>query len=413
MKKEAVMTQKSKLPKKKSVELADILKAHIGEYQKKSLLYVDQYNVIFDILNCRTAFLGGHVNRCTTCGEESISYNSCRNRHCPKCQHLPREKWIAARKADLLPVKYFHNVFTLPHELNPMILANKKTMLNILFKAVSETLLSFGKNSTREFKGKMGFICVLHTWDQKLKSHFHLHCLVPGGAVSDDSQHWNPCKTDYLFSVKALSKVFRGKYIEYLKAAYHNGELSLKGILSPYKNQDEFKLLVNSLFKNNWVVYIKESIDRPEFVIKYLGRYTHRVAISNQRIVSLKDGLVTFTRKNRNTNTIEEEVLPAVEFIRRFLFHILPKRFVRVRHYGFLSNRNKSKNLKQIRKLIGDTSVVVKQPDLSVQEIMLELTGIDITLCTHCGKGTLKKVREIPAHTGNSAHEIIRPPDLI
>lgn len=406
------MTQTDKLSPKKSVELADILKAHIEEYQKTHHLYVDQFNVVFDILNCRTAFLGGRVDRCATCGEERISYNSCRNRHCPKCQHLPREKWIAARKADLLPVKYFHNVFTLPHELNPMILANKKTMLTILFKAVSETLLSFGQNSTRKFKGKLGFTCVLHTWDQTLKPHFHLHCLVPGGAVSFETQQWNPCKTNYLFSVKALSKVFRGKYIAYLKTAYQNDELNLKGILSSYKNQDKFKLLMNSLFKHNWVVYIKEPIDKPEFVLKYLGRYTHRVAIANNRIVSLKDGMVTFTRKNRKTNTIEEEVLSAVEFIRRFLFHILPKKFVRIRHYGFLSNRNKSKNIEQIRKLIGETSVVIKQSDSSAQEIMLELTGIDIMRCTQCGKGTLKQIRELPAYRGFSAYEIIRPPDL-
>ncbi len=403
------MTQTNK---ERPVELADILKSHIVEYQNNFPLFPEQYNVIFDLLNCRSAFLGGHVDRCTTCGKESISYNSCRNRHCPRCQHLPREKWIAARKADLLPVKYFHNVFTLPHELNPMILANKKTMLNILFKAVSETLISFGKNSKRSFQGKLGFISVLHTWDQQLNPHFHLHCLVPGGAVSEDFQQWNPCKTKYLFNVKALSKVFRGKYVEYLKKAYQNGKLNLSGILTQYKSPKKFKQLINALFKNDWVVYIKKPMDKPEYVLKYLGRYTHRVAISNQRIVSLKDSLVTFTRKNRQTNTIEKETLPAVEFIRRFLLHTLPKRFVRIRHYGYLSNRNKSENIKQIRLLIGSPPTETQEVGLTVQEMMLALTGVDIMQCPHCGEGKLKQVREIPKYTGRSAHEIIRPPNI-
>jgi hypothetical protein len=406
------MTQTNKIQKEKTVEIADILKAHILDYQDKYRLYPEQHKIVFDILNCRTAYLGGHVDRCVECGKEQISYNSCRNRHCPKCQSLPREKWLEGRKADLLPVKYFHNVFTLPHELNPIILANKKVMLSILFKAVAETLLSFGENPKNGLNGKLGFISVLHTWDQLLKAHFHLHCLVPGGAVSRDWQNWHPCKNEYLFNIEALSLVFRGKFIDHMKAAYKKDELCFPGILVPFEESNKFKQLINSLFKKKWVVYIKKPIERPEFIIKYLGRYTHRVAISNLRIISLKKGVVTFTRKNRKTNKICNEAIPAVEFIRRFLLHALPKKFVRIRHYGYLSSRNKKQHLAQIRKLMGVSATVTKEIEKSVQEIMLELTGVDIFLCPCCGKGEMKQVREIASYTGQSAYEIIRPPNM-
>jgi len=406
------MTKTSKFQRKKTTEIADILRAHIVDYQDKYPLYPAQYKIVSALLNCRTAYLGGHIDRCMECGEESISYNSCRNRHCPKCQNLPREKWLEDRRADLLPVKYFHNVFTLPHELNPIILANKKVMLNILFKAVAKTLLSFGENPKKGLNGKLGFISVLHTWDQLLYSHFHLHCLVPGGAVSFDRQNWHPCKNKYLFNVKALSLVFRGKFIDHMKAAYIKKKLRFPGILIPFTKPSRFKQLVDSLYGKKWIVYIKKPIERPEFIIKYLGRYTHRVAISNQRIVSLKEGMVTFTRKNRDTNKIIKETIPAVEFIRRFLLHALPKRFVRIRHYGYLSSRNKKQNLAQIRKLMGVPAQVTEQIEKSVQEIMLELTGVDILLCPCCRKGKMMKVREIPLYTGESAYEIIRPPNL-
>ncbi len=406
------MLQTAKLQNNTGVELADILKNHIVDYQKTYTLYPEHYKIVSDLLNCRTSFLGGHIARCTECGEERISYNSCRNRHCPRCQYLPREKWIEARSADLLPVKYFHNVFTLPHELNPIILANKKTMLNILFKAVAETLLTFGKNSERSFKGKLGFISVLHTWDQLLNAHFHLHCLVPGGAVSEDWQKWNPCKNNYLFNIEALSLVFRSKFIDHMKAAYKNNQLHLNGILSPLKQHNRFKQLIGTLYKKNWVVYIKEPIGQPEFILKYLGRYTHRVAISNQRILSLKDGVVSFTRKNRKTNKIVKEDLPAIEFIRRFLLHALPMKFVRLRHYGYLSSRNKKKNIAQIRKLIGVPAPISKQIAASVQEMMIALTGIDILLCPSCKKGIIKQVCKIPLYTGQPAQYIIRPPNL-
>jgi len=259
---------------KSAVEVADILREHIGDYQKRYPLRTDQYKIVYDLLNCRTAYLGGHIEQCDHCGTERIHYNSCRNRHCPKCQSMPRERWLEARKAELLPVMYFHNVFTVPHDLNPIILYNKKIMLNVLFKSVAETLLVFGRNPKNGLGGKPGFIAILHTWDQLLNVHFHLHCLVPGGAVSEDWTCWRPCKKAYLFNVEALSLVFRGKFVDYMSKAYQGGQLTFPGISKPFKKPEGFKQLINTLYSKKWVVNIRESMKHPEYVLEYLGRLT-------------------------------------------------------------------------------------------------------------------------------------------
>ena len=283
-------------------------------------------------------------------------------------------------------------------------------MLNILFKSVYETLHTFSKNPENGLGGKLGFIAILHTWDQKLNDHFHLHCLIPGGAVSEDWTRWISCKNEYLFNEEALGLVFRGKFVDYMTKAYHSGKLHFPGISAPYKTQQGFQQLKDDLYSNKWVVSVREAIKRPEYVLEYLGRYTHRVAISNHRIVSLKDGMVTFKYKNRKTNQMEETSIKAVEFIRRFLLHALPKGFVRIRHFGFLANRNRTKNLEKIRQLHGlpETEKVVGK---SVEEMMLQLTGIDITLCPCCKKGKMQIIGEIPKYTGVCANEIIRPPN--
>jgi len=208
-----------------SIEVADILREHIDTYQQTYPLFPDQYKIVYDLLNCRTEYLGGYIQRCNHCGNEQIMYNSCRNRHCPKCQNMSRERWLEARKAEILPTIYFHNVFTLPHELNPIVLYNKSVMLNILFKSVSETLDTFGQNPENGLGGKLGFIATLHTWDQKLNDHFHLHCLIPGGAVAENWTRWISCKNEYLFNEEALGLVFRGKFIDYLTKAYIGGKL--------------------------------------------------------------------------------------------------------------------------------------------------------------------------------------------
>lgn len=396
--------------KNRKIDIADILQEHIVDYQRKYPLQGQHYKIVHDVLSCRTAYLGGHVDKCDSCGTERITYNSCRNRHCPTCQNVPRERWLKARKAELLPINYFHTVFTLPHDLNPIILSNKKIMLDILFKSVAETLLTFGHNPKNGLGGKLGFIAILHTWDQKLNDHYHLHCLIPGGAVSEDWTRWISCKNEYLFNEEALGLVFRGKFIDYLTKAYISGKLHFPGISASRGTQQGFQQLKDSLYSNKWVVSVREPIKRPEYVLEYLGRYTHRVAISNYRIVSLKDGMVTFKYKNRKTNRMEKTTIKAVEFIRRFLLHALPKRFVRIRYFGFLANRNRTENLAKIRQFHGlpETEKIVEK---SIEEMMLKLAGIDITLCPCCKKGKMQIVAEVPKYTGVCANEIIRPPN--
>jgi hypothetical protein len=303
---------------------------------------------------------------------------------------------------------YFHSVFTLPHDLNTIILFNKKIMLNILFKAASETLLTFGKNPENGLGAKLGFIAILHTWDQLLKDHFHLHCIIPAGAVVEDWTCWIPCRNQYLFNEEALGMVFRGKFIDYIIQAYEKGELVFPGIINPFEKPEKFKELKNTLYSKKWVVHVKEPIKKPDYVLEYLARYTHRVAISNHRIVSLKDGKVTFKYKNRETNQMELTTIAAVEFIRRFLLHVLPKRFVKIRHYGFLTNRNKKSNIAKIHLMLGKAGTF-KTAEKSVEQLMLKLTGVDITLCSCCNKGKMKIVSQIPEKTGLCPANIIRP----
>lgn len=379
-------------PKENRVEVADILRKHIADYQDRYPLWPQQRKIVFDLLNCRTAHLGGHIDRCSNCGMMRIAYHSCRNRHCPTCQHVPRERWLEQRKKEILPTDYFHVVFTLPHELNSVILNNKKVMLNILFKAASQTLLSFGENA---LGGKLGFIATLHSWDQKLKAHFHLHLLVAGGAVLKDASSWRPLKGDYLFNQQALSLVFRGKFMEHMGRACQRKNLKFAG--------DQYKKLKARLYEKNWIIDVRDPVKKPDHVLEYLARYTHRVAIANSRITAFKDGKVTFRIKNRKNHQTGQITITAVEFIRRFLLHSLPRGFVRIRHYGFLANRNRSANLNAIRQLMGLSELPEKQT-ASVEAIMQKLTGIDITVCPCCHKGRMQLYLEIP---------LARPPNPI
>ena len=372
------------VPKIDRLTVAHILKEHIADYQKQYPLWHEHRKIVYDLMNCRTPYLGGHVDRCDHCGAMRITYHSCRNRHCPTCQHMPRERWLEQRKQEMLPTDYFHVVFTVPHALNTVVLNNKKVMFTILFKAASQTLLAFGEN---ELGGKLGVVTTLHTWDQKLNAHFHLHCLVAGGAVCPDGSRWIPCKGNYLFNERALSLVFRGKFMDLMKKACQRKDLKFAG--------DEFNRLKARLYAKPWIIDVRDPVKKPEHVLEYLARYTHRVAIANSRIKALNDGMVTFTFKNRKRGRTETLTIPAVEFIRRFLLHSLPKRFVRIRHYGFLANRNRSVNLAAIRQLM-------EIPDLpnksvaTVEEMMQHLTGTDITVCPCCKKGKMQLFREIP-----------------
>lgn len=381
-------------PENKNHEVANILYNHINDYKSKYPLWPEHRKIVSDLLRCRTAHLGGHMERCDACGLVRIRYHSCRNRHCPKCQHMPRERWLAKRKDEILPISYFHVVFTLPHELNSVILNNKKVMLTILFKAASKTLLTFGQN---EVNGTMGFLAILHTWDQKLNAHFHLHCLVAGGAVTEDKKRWLPLKNDYLFNHKALSRVYRGKFMEQVKLAHRNGTVRFNG--------QSFVNLISLLYAKDWVVSVREPVRRPEHVLEYLARYTHRVAIANSRIQKLENGMVSFTAQNRKTQKTETITITAVEFIRRFLLHSLPKGFVRVRHYGFLANRDRNENLNAIRHLMGLADLPEKMP-ASIEEIMLRLTGIDLSACPCCSQGKMQFFAEIPK---NRAGPFIQP----
>jgi len=337
---------------------------------------------------CRTQELGGHLKQCDTCGFEHPTYNSCRNRHCPKCQSLAKAKWLERQSSELLPVGYFHLVFTLPHEFNRLILAHKKILLALLFKAVSETLLQFGQ---RRLGGTLGITAVLHTWDQTLKDHFHLHCLIPAGALSFDHGRWRSARKSFLFPVKALSLVFRGKFLDLLEQACEKGKI-------PAANNE-----IKASRQKNWVVYAKKPFGSPKTVLDYLGRYTHRVALSNKRILALENGQVTFSyRDRRDKDRLKSMPLDAQEFIRRFLLHVLPDGFMRVRHFGFLANRSKKHALPQCRKLLGLNPALPEIPKRSAHDLLLELTGIDLSRCPSCKHGTMIVVAELPPISSSS-----------
>lgn len=379
-------------------EVADIFRLYGDDYIKKFPQPVHYLKVIHDIKVCRTEYLGGHNYKCSHCGFETIFYNSCRNRHCPKCQFTVRLKWVRQRKSEILPVGYFHDVFTLPHELNPLILRNKTIGLNLLFKSASETLLTFGQNN---LNGKIGFIAVLHTWSQTLLDHFHLHCLIPSIALSKNKDSIIRSREDYLFNVENLSSVFRGKYIDHLKRAYENNELIFPGKIEYLSNQNAFNNFVNRLWKKQWVVYSKKPFSMPETVLEYLSRYTHRVAIANYRIISGTDGLVTFKYRDRKNDNIEKEMtVKADEFIRRFLLHVLPEKFMKIRYYGFLANRNRKENIRLCRKLLKADYIESneKKPFKGMSEsfaMQEECSDIDITTCPQCKTGQMQIVGKI------------------
>ena len=292
---------------------------------------------------------------------------------------------------------YFHNVFTLPHELNPIALSNRKTIFSILFKAVSETLLQFGSTN---LGGTIGFTAVLHTWDQRLLAHIHLHCVIAGGALSPDQTRWIPSAENYLFNVEALSMVFRGKFLEYLGKAYTKGKLDFPGTIAKYATPDGFLGLIRDLRAKNWVVFSKKPFAGPQQVLDYIGRYTHRVAISNNRIMDVQDGMVTFTYKDRKDNdTVKSTTVDSGEFIRRFLFHVLPLGFMKIRHFGYLSNKQKKKTIQLCRELIGSDTRQPEREKKTATELMIELTGIDITRCPCCRKGTMIIIMEMPYPT--------------
>jgi len=374
---------------KLSWEVADIFRLYGEEYRRNHPIPLQHLKVMHLIEICRTAALGGHIEYCDTCGYEVQAYNSCRNRHCPKCQTLVKERWLQERKAELIPVGYFHLVFTVPHDLNPIILCNKQVMLNILFASVNETLQTFAHDPQWRLGGQLGFISVLHTWSQTLMDHFHLHCVIPSGVLQQDKT-WKSGRETFLFKTSSLSIEFRNCYLKLLQKAYENGQLIFPGKTAPLGTPEGISQLVHRVKNKSWIVYAKRPFAGPEQVLEYLGRYTHRVAISNHRIISVQDGKVIFTYKDRSDHTRTKLMtLEADEFMRRFLLHILPGGFMKIRYFGFLANICKKKNLKCIHEQLGVPFQDSELQKETVQEMMLRLTGEDITRCPRCGNGNL------------------------
>ena len=379
---------------KNSVELADIFNLHANLYIQEHQLSKAQYKAVNAICNCRTAALGGNMQRCACCGTEVNTYNSCRNRHCPKCQTLAKEKWLAARQAELLPIEYFHVVFTIPHELNFLAGYNQAIIYNILFKAAWITIQTLGKDKKR-LGGLTGMLGALHTWGQNLQQHIHLHCIIPGGALTDNK--WISCRPGFLFPVRVMSKMFKGIFIKLLRQAYENNKLKLQGAVSNLANPEAFTDLLNQLMKKDWCVYSKKPFNGAKGAVDYLAKYVYKTAISNNRILSCDNNKVAFNwRDYSDQNKIKTMNLDAHEFIRRFLIHVLPIGFMRIRSFGFLANACKAKKIQQILELLDQKSIIDTEEKESTNELILRLTGIDIKLCPKCKIGKLQFIKIIP-----------------
>jgi len=373
--------------------VADIFRSHFDQFLLQyGPLPKHYYAAANAIMQCRTEQLGGHIYKCDTCSHEITLYNSCRNRHCPQCQAMARAQWVEQRMQDVLPVPYFHVVFTIPHQLNGIALRNKKPFYHLMFKAVSETLLSLARDPKR-LGGEIGFITVLHTWGQNLMDHPHIHCIVPGGAFQDKENNWKNCKNNFLFPVPVMRKLFRGKCMDYFLKAVKNG--SINPMFSATPDYPTFDALVKKLYTIQWVVDVRKPFTSPLNLVKYLSRYTHRIAISNKRILKLQNGNVTFSYKDYADNSKQKNMtVTAVEFIRRFMLHIFPEGFMRIRQYGFLSNRKKKKLLPRIRE------VIYNLMDSKTEMHIKKVTTVDPVhnrefQCPLCNKGKLIKYKEV------------------
>lgn len=373
--------------------IADILKQGLPLYQQQyGPLSGDAYKATSAIGKCRTPLLGGHSYECEQCGHELMLFNSCRNRHCPTCQTTARLKWVSDRIDDLLPVGYFHVVFTLPSELNAFAVRNRTAFYALMFRAVKETLLELSKDPKR-LGALIGIIMVLHTWSQNLCEHPHIHCIIPGGGLDFSTNQWKAGPSNFLFPVAVMQKLYRGKLMDYFAKAVDSGNIELCGQLQKFAQPEALRKLKNILYNKKWVVYVKAPFASPQAVIKYLGQYTHRVAISNKRIISVENGMVKFSYKDYADGNAQKVMsITIVEFIRRFLLHIVPSGFVRIRHYGFLANRNRKTKLARCREIFHKsppTKRKDKRAGRTWSDIVKELTGKDPNICPCCG-GTLR-----------------------
>jgi hypothetical protein len=377
------------------LEVADVFRTYGGDFMARweRVLSRVQRKAFDDIRICRTAALGGHMDECGQCGHCAISYNSCRNRSCPKCQGSARALWLAEREAELLPVEYFHVVFTLPQQIAGLALQNARIIYSILFRAVSETLLTIAADP-KHLGAAIGFLSVLHTWGQNLHLHPHIHCVVPGGGISPDESRWIPCRKyrkSFFLPVKVLSHFFRNRFLKHLRRAFRKGKLRFHGELGSLAQPVVFEALCQKAGQHDWVVYAKHPFGGPEQALKYLARYTHRVAISNRRLVSTQDGQVSFEWKDyANGNQTETMTLDAVEFIRRFLVHVLPSGFVHIRHFGFLANRTRKRRLALCRSLL---SAPLFQAGAGSPGTVSPTEDQPARLCPACKTGRLIRIR--------------------
>jgi len=374
-------------------EVADIIRQYGNNFiaKHRSWLTWLHLRVLYAIAVCRTATLGGHLDRCSRCGHEAISYCSCRNRHCPKCQTNARDKWLAERSKELLPVSYVHVVFTLPHELSWLALQNKKVVYDLLFRTSAATLLEIAADP-KHLGAEIGFLSVLHTWGQNLQIHPHIHCVIPSGGLTLDHQRWIHPRYPFFLPVKVLGRVFRGKFAAGLKRAFRQGQLVFPGSLQALAGEKAFHAFLRPLFRQDWVVYAKRPFGGPEHVLHYLARYTHRVAISNHRLISVADGKVTFRWKDYAHGGKQRKMtVTAEEFLRRFMLHVLPRGFVRIRFSGFLANRRRQQLLPLCKQLLGDSRHARAETPESV-----EAKPAEGWLCPHCG-GPMMLIEKLTA----------------
>jgi hypothetical protein len=388
------------------VHLANILADGYESFCKRYGDSAGNHKVVRAITSCRTEILGGHEYECPDCHTHVSLYNSCGNRHCPKCQALARRDWVESRKDELLPVPYFHVVFTIPSELNPFALRNKKAFYSIMFRSLNETMQELGATS-RFLGGSIGIIAVLHTWGQNLFDHPHIHCIVPAGGLSRDGKKWLSCKNFFLFPFDVMKKLFCAKVLDYFKQGVKDGSILLCGNLSEYTNTVTFRIFIDKMYKAKWVIFAKQSFANPLRVIEYLGNYTHRVAITESRLVKHDPGSVSFMYKDYADDCKKKcMTIDTVEFIRRFLLHVLPTGFMRIRHYGFLSNSKRKKGLAHCagifatlrQKRIAAQNKIRKPWNIRVKE----QTGYDPLLCKKCGKAVMLLIGEIMPKQGKA-----------
>ena len=385
------------------LEVADVFRRYGAQYRERhaTSLSIAQRRVMSAIEKCRTAALGGHLERCDECGHERNCYNSCADRHCPKCQSLARARWIQDRQAELLEVPYFHVVFTIPEEIAAIAYQNRRVVYGILFRATAETLITIGADP-KHLGARLGFFAVLHSWGQNLQFHPHLHCVVPGGGPSLDGERWISCRPGFFLPVRVLSRLFRRLFLQSLRKSFSSGKLRFAGRLEPLRDRRAFARHLEPAEASEWVVYAKRPFAGPQQVLDYVGRYTHRVAISNNRLLDIEDDQVRFQWKDyRHGDRVKTMSLSADEFIRRFLMHVLPSGFQRIRYYGFLGSRKRKENLAECRRLLGMPPPPLAVAGADYRDHYEELTGGSLRQCPQCEHGRMVLVAILPAVTGN------------